>query len=289
VGSAKRERQKAGRQVRLEQARAAQARKKRTRRVIYGVILVAVVIGALFLLSDDGDGGGDDDVASGASSTTVAGSSTTASTASTEPEAFTYGTGACPAADGSSPRTIDFEDAPQQCIDPARTYTATFDTTQGPITVELDTATTPGATNNFVALARYHYYDDTLVFRTDTSIGIVQGGSPHTQDNGDPGPGYTIPDEGFGDEAAISSSGGPYSYVAGDLVYARPGGSPDSSSAQYFFCVTDACSNLDGQGIYIKFGRVVEGMEALEAMLALDTGGAPSEEITLNSVTIEEA
>jgi cyclophilin family peptidyl-prolyl cis-trans isomerase len=164
-----------------------------------------------------------------------------------------------------------------------------FDTSAGVVQVELDPATVPGAVNNFVTLARYHYYDGTAVFRTDTSIGIVQGGSPHTQDNGDPGPGYTIPDEGFGDEAAISSSGGPYRYEAGDLVYARPGSSPDSSSGQYFFCVTDACANLDGQGIYIEFGQVVEGLDVLEAMLALDAGGAPSEEITVNSVTIEEA
>ena len=36
------------------------------------------------------------------------------------------------------------------------------------------------------------------MFRTDTSIDIIQGGSPHTQDTSDPGPGYTIKDEGTG-------------------------------------------------------------------------------------------
>ena len=36
--------------------------------------------------------------------------------------------------------------------------------------------------NNFIVLARYHYYDGTSMFRTDTSIDIIQGGSPHTQD-----------------------------------------------------------------------------------------------------------
>lgn len=284
MGTAKRERQKVGRQIRLEQARAAQARRKRFRRVLYAVVLVAVIFGLLFVLSDD-DGG--DDVATGATPTTATEGDTSSTTVFEEE--FVYGSGECAAADGASERTIDFEDAPQQCIDPARSYTAVFDTSHGTIRVELDTETTPGATNNFVNLARYRYYDDTSVFRTDPSIGIVQGGSPHTQDNSDPGPGYTIPDEGFPDDAALTSSGGPFTYEAGDLVYARPGGSPDSSSAQYFFCVTDACANLNSQGIYIEFGRVTEGLDVLEAMLALDAGGAPSEEITVNSVTIEES
>lgn len=284
MGTAKRERQKAGRQARLDQARVVQARRQRFKLVRNLGIVGVVVIALLYVLAQDDD----DDVSTAGSTSSTAVSETTSTTAG-EPELFTYGTGACPAGDGTSPRTIDFADAPAQCIDPARTYTAVFETSQGTITVELDTATTPGATNNFVTLSRYHYYDGTDVFRTDTSIGIVQGGSPHTQDNSDPGPGYTIPDEGFGDEAALSSSGGPYSYVPGDLVYARPGGSPDSSSAQYFFCVTEACSNLDSQGIYVKFGRVVEGLDVLEAMLALDAGGAPSETITVTSVTIEEA
>lgn len=285
MGSSKRERQKAGRQVRLEQARAAQARKKRNRRILYAGLLVVAIIAALFAFAPDDEG----DVSTTASSTTVdplAGSSTTATT---EPEEFAFGTGECPAPDGSSERTIDFADAPQLCIDPARSYTAVFDTSLGEIRVALDTTSTPGATNNFVTLARYHYYDGTEVFRTDPSIGIVQGGSPHTQTNGDPGPGYTIPDEGFGDEAALSSFGGPYTYEPGDLVYARPGGTPDSSSAQYFFCVTEACANLDSQGIYVEFGQVVSGLDVLEAMLALDAGGAPSETITVNSVRIEEA
>lgn len=291
MGTAKRERQKAGRQARVEQAKVQQTRRQRFKLVRNLVILAAVVIALLFILSRPDDDEGDEDVAADASTSTTVedDTETTPTTDAAEPEEFTYGTGECPAPDGSSPRTIDFDDAPQLCIDPAKTYTAVFETSHGRIEVALDDETTPGAVNNFVALARYHYYDGTDVFRTDPSIGIVQGGSPHTQTNGDPGPGYTIPDEGFGDEAAISGSGGPFTYEAGDLVYARPGGQPDSSSAQYFFCVTDACSNLDSQGIYVEFGHVTEGLDVLEAMLALDAGGAPSETITVESVTIEEA
>jgi peptidyl-prolyl cis-trans isomerase B (cyclophilin B) len=286
VGSAKRERQKAGRQARLQQAQAVQARRQRWKLLRNLGIVAVVVIALLFLLSR----GGDDDVTATATTPTT-GIDTAASETSetTAPEAFTYGTGPCPAADGSSPQTIDFTDAPQQCIDPAKTYTAVFDTTAGTVRVDIDTTTAPGAANNFVVLSRYHYFDGTALFRTDTSIGIIQGGSPHTQDNGDPGPGYTIPDEGFGDDVVLQGAGGPYSYEAGDLVYARPGSTPDSSSAQFFFCVDANCANLDSQGIYIEFGHVTEGLDILEGILATDTGGAPDPVPTVNTVTIEES
>ena len=278
--SEKRQRQDEGRYGRRV-AEASAAKKDQRRKQIRNVgILLALIVVAGLVLSLRG-AGDDDDVEAGSTTTTAEAG---------EPEAFAYGSGECPAADGSSARTIDFEDAPQLCIDPTKTYTAVIETTQGRVTVALDTQATPGATNNFVALARYHYFDATELFRTNSEIGIIQGGSPHTQDNTDPGPGYTIPDEGFTDEVATASSGGPYRYAAGDLVYARPGQSPDSSSAQFFFCATDACSGLDSQGIYIEFGRVTEGLDVLQAILAASPQGEgrPSSTITISSVTITE-
>jgi cyclophilin family peptidyl-prolyl cis-trans isomerase len=279
--SEKRQRQDEGRlERRVAQVSAAKKDQRRRQGRNLGILLV-LLVGVGFLVSLRG--AGDDDEAT--TTTTAAESSTTV-----EPATFTYGTGDCPAADGSSARTIDFEDAPQLCIDPAKTYTAVVETTKGTVTVALDTQTTPGATNNFVSLARYHYYDDTQLFRTNSEIGIIQGGSPHTQDNTDPGPGYTIPDEGFPDAVATAGSGGPFSYVAGDLVYARPGGQPDSSSAQFFFCATDACSGLDGQGIYIEFGHVTEGLDVLQAILGAspEGEGRPNEAIAVTKVTITE-
>ena len=263
--------------------------------------VVAVVLGlgvVIFLVTrPDGDENvtaGDIGITSSSASTSQQpDSSPTSETPSSavDPPAidFAFGAGTCPASDGSSPRTIEFADAPQQCIDPAKTYIAVFDTTAGIVRVEIDTTTAPGAANNFVVLSRYGYFDGTDLFRTDTSIGIIQGGSPHTQGNDDPGPGYTIPDEGFGDDVVLQGGQGPYRYEAGDLVYARPGGQPDSSSAQFFFCVDANCANLDSQGIYIEFGRVTEGLDVLESILATDTGGAPDPVPVVNTVTIEEA
>jgi cyclophilin family peptidyl-prolyl cis-trans isomerase len=222
---------------------------------------------------------------------TPPGETTTTTTAATPvsvppapgPGASIAGPTPCPAADGSSPRTTSFAEPPPTCIDPAKTYTATFDTTAGTITVELDAARMPSTTNNFVVLARYHYYDGTAIFRTDPSIDILQGGSPTTNSASDPGPGYTIPDEG-----------GPFTYTEGQLVMARTQ-EPNSSGAQFFMTAGPKVSTLDAQGTYLVFGRITTGLDVVQKILASHVadptsglGGAPNPPVIVNTVTITE-
>ncbi len=150
------------------------------------------------------------------------------------------------------------------------------------VVVNLDSTNTPGTVNNFVQLAGYSYYNGSQLFRTDTSIGIIQGGAPHTNSAADPGPGFTIPDEG-----------GPYTYKPGQLVMARTD-QPNSAGAQFFFTVDDKASSLDAQGTYVVFGTVTKGLDVLQAILATNVdsgslGGAPSPAVTVKSVTIGEA
>lgn len=187
----------------------------------------------------------------------------------------------CPPTDGSAERRIDFSGVPPMCIDPAKNYTATFDTSEGRVVVDLDTENTPNSVNNFVVLSRYKYYDGTEIFRTDDTIDILQGGSPHTQDNSDPGPGYTITDEGSG-----------FTYSEGDLVLARTQ-APNSGGGQYFFGSGPDVANLNSQGTYVKLGNTIEGVEVLRAIQALgdpgDPQGKPTKTVTVNSVTITEA
>ena len=277
VGTEKRERQKQARQARIEAAQAEQRKRAQRRRYLTFGILGVVVLGAMFAYSTFA---GDD-------SEDSASDSTTTTTAVDQPAdaPFVYGDGECAPDTPPAEPVLDYAGAFQDCLDPDATYTAVFDTNQGEIRVDLNTADTPGTVNNFVNLARNGYYDGTEIFRTDTSIGIIQGGSPHTNDASDPGPGYTIPDEGDG-----------YTYEPGQLVMARSAG-PDSGSAQFFFVGTDAASALDGQGTYVVFGTTDEaGIEVINAVLALNEddpesglGGAPSETVTINSVTIEES
>ena len=202
-------------------------------------------------------------------------------------EAPEHGIGECPPVEGVEVPVIDFTDAPKLCIDPSRTYTATFTTDLGEFTVELDTKRTPITTNNFVTLARFGYFDGTDLFRTEASTGIIQGGSPHTQSNSDPGPGYTIPDEAL-----------PFSaddYGPGALAMARTS-APNSGSAQFFLLANEGGRYLGdpaqlgpSAGSYVVFGQTVSGLDVLVAIAELDDGtGVPSSPVAIQSVSITQ-
>ena len=270
----KRARQKANRASRVAAAQAAEAKARSRRRMTRwgsGVVaIVIVIVGINWLLNR-----GDDDPFDGFDPVEISEPS--------NPD--------CPAPDKSSPRTLDFDGPQPMCINPAHNYQAVFDTSEGEIVIDLDTENTPNTVNNFVTLARWGYYDGTTLFRTDPSIDIIQGGSPHTNTNSDPGPGYTIPDEPtFNNDGGFLT--GPYRYVPGQLVMARSGG-PDASGAQFFFTTGNNTSVLDSQGTYIVFGQTDEaGLGVMQDIIGLHQpddsglGGRPSRTVTVNSVTI---
>ena len=279
MGSPKRERQKAGRQARLEEARRFERRAALRKRAITIIGIMVAVLVVAFLLSLRG---GDDDNDS-TTTTSIAGE--TAVPPPPGAGATVSGETPCPPTDGSAERTTTFENPPPDCLEEGVDYGAVFDTTAGEIRVDLDEAAMPGTVNNFVTLARYGYYDGTAIFRTDSSIEIIQGGSPTTNSASDPGPGYTIPDEADG-----------FTYEPGQLVMARADG-PDSSGAQFFFVAGPAASGLDANGAYLVFGNTDDaGLGVVQDILALNVddpssglGGAPGEAIIINSVTIEES
>lgn len=195
-----------------------------------------------------------------------------------------------PPAEGVDEPKIDFDTGFAQCIDTAKTYTATVQTTEGTVIVELDTERTPITTNNFVALARYGYYDGTEFFRTEAESGIIQGGSPHTQSNADPGPGpdFSVPDEGL----PFSSD----DYGPGTLAMARTA-APNSASGQFFLLANEGSRYLGDEaslgtdaGSYAVFGKVTEGLDVLEKIAALDDGSStPSKPVSIETVTITES
>jgi cyclophilin family peptidyl-prolyl cis-trans isomerase len=278
MATEKRQRQKEGHRLQKEELRKWEQR-RRTRRRLFTWGGVIVVAGALaFGYSALA---GDDDEGTPATDTTAV--TTTAVTTTTTPGPTTTALAAptpCPPAGGAEEPVRAFSEAPPMCIDPATAYTAVFDTSEGEIRVDLDTENTPETVNNFVVLARYGYYDDTPVFRTDPSIGIIQAGGTDATSS----PGYTIPDEGDG-----------YTYEPGQLVMARTA-EPDSASAQFFLVADAAAEGLNAQGTYVVFGNADDaGLGVVQDILALHEadptsglGGAPSRPVTINSVTIEE-
>ncbi|MDE0701012.1 MAG: peptidylprolyl isomerase [Acidimicrobiaceae bacterium] len=298
MSTEKRARQKFNRASRIAAAQAAEAKARTRRRMIRlgagAAVIVVVFVGIAWLVNGGDDTGDSFDPVSTATSTEPVepepeSDSTTSTTQSVEISEPSDPN--CPAPDKSSPRTLDFSGPQPMCINPAHSYTAVFDTSEGEIVIDLDTENTPNTTNNFVTLARWGYYDGTTLFRTDPSIDIIQGGSPHTNSAGDPGPGYTIPDEPtFSNEGGVLT--GPYRYVPGQLVMARSAG-PDSSGAQFFFTTGNNTSLLDSQGTYIVFGQTDQaGLGVMQDIIGLHQpddsglGGSPSRTVTVNSVTI---
>ena len=220
MGTEKRERQKQNRQQRLTELAQQQKRAKAKKRALQFGIGIPVLVLALFLVVNVFSGDDDESATDTVTSETTAPAATPSTlNVTTIPGVPVTGDTPCPKIDGSQERSTLFEKAPTMCIDPAKSYTATFDTSEGKIVVALDTEKTPETVNNFVVLSRYKYYDGTLIFRTDPSLDIIQGGGFTNSDT----PGYTIEDEADG-----------FTYTEGDLAMARTG-EPNSAGGQWFF------------------------------------------------------
>ena len=152
---------------------------------------------------------------------------------------------------------------PPMSIDSNKQYTATFDTSKGTIVCELFTKDAPKTVNNFVFLARDHFYDNTRFHRVIKDF-MVQGGDPEGTGRG--GPGYRFEDE-------VKSN--PHKHKVGSLSMANAG--PNTNGSQFFIThvVTDW---LDGK--HTVFGQVKSGQNVVNAIQQGDT---------LKSVTIQES
>ncbi len=180
----------------------------------------------------------------------------------------------CPAADGSSPRVTSFSGPPPMCIDPAKSYSAEMVTSLGTVTIDLDAAKAPKTVNNFVFLARYHYYDG-LVFHRIINGFMCQGGDPTGTGRG--GPGYRFEDE----------LPKPREYQIGSVAMANAG--PNTNGSQFFIVSGPSGVGLPPQ--YSLFGQVVKGLDVLDQMEKVPTGGGdrPKTDVVINSVTINVA
>ena len=137
---------------------------------------------------------------------------------------------------------------------------ATFDTDRGPIKVDLKPEQAPLTVASFVNLARRGFYDG-LNFHRVIDDFMIQGGCP--QGTGTGGPGYKFEDEarnGLGHERGVLS-----------MANAGP-----ATNGSQFFITHVATPWLDGK--HTVFGKVVEGMDAVDAVRQGDK---------IKSVTIE--
>lgn len=159
-----------------------------------------------------------------------------------------------------------------------------FETSMGDMTIELFDETCPVTAANFADYVRSGFYDGTIFHRVIPGF-VVQGGGML------PGMVQKETGEPIRNEAAKAPKN-----LRGTLSMARTS-DPDSATSQFFINLVDNRS-LDYQGPgmmgagYCVFGKVVEGIEAIDKMAAAPTGrrpphaDVPKEDIVLKKASV---
>ncbi len=160
---------------------------------------------------------------------------------------------------------------PSLSIDPGKSYSATIETTAGPLQVELFASEVPNTVNNFVFLAKENFYDGVIFHRVIEGF-MIQGGDPTGTGRG--GPGYR-----FNDEPVTRP------YKRGTLAMANAG--PNTNGSQFFIMHKD----YPLPPSYTIFGQLTSGEETLDAIATAPTGAQdrPNNPVTIQSVVVQEA
>lgn len=123
--------------------------------------------------------------------------------------------------------------------------------------LELYPEIAPNTVRNFISLASKGFYDGIIFHRVIPGF-MIQGGDP--QGVGMGGPGYSIKGEFRANGFANNLK-----HEKGVISMARSM-HPDSAGSQFFIMVANS-PHLDGQ--YAAFGKVTEGIEAAEKIVAV--------------------
>jgi peptidylprolyl isomerase len=141
-----------------------------------------------------------------------------------------------------------------------------LETTMGNITIELrpDMPITAG---NFAKLVKQGYYDNTIFHRVIDGF-MIQGGDPTGTGRGNPG--YTIPDEFTANNRDLR----------GTIAMANAG--PNTGGSQFFINLMDN-NYLDKA--HPVFGKVVEGMDVVEAIGKVKTNSQDRPQTPVKIIT----
>jgi peptidyl-prolyl cis-trans isomerase A (cyclophilin A) len=157
-----------------------------------------------------------------------------------------------------------------------------FDTTAGPITLELDRAKAPITVENFLAYVDSHFFDG-LVFHRVIPGFMIQGGGMTEQ--------MQEKTEGARPPIQNEARNG-LSNARGTICMARTS-DPNSATSQFFINLVDNARSLDPNprsAGYAVFGKVIAGMETVDAIATVPTGRrGPHDDVPLKPITIKSA
>ena len=148
----------------------------------------------------------------------------------------------------------DFIGPQPMCITAAHTYTATINTTQGNIVIQLHPEIAPTTVNNFIVLSIHGYYNGLNFWKSEDWV--VQGGDPRGDGRG--GPGYSLRDEPSTDQWGLGAVG----------MARAPGGAVNGSQ---FFIEKAPWPDPGPTAVYNRFGTVVSGMDKAQQLQAGET------------------
>jgi cyclophilin family peptidyl-prolyl cis-trans isomerase len=168
------------------------------------------------------------------------------------------------------------------CIATNSVFDATVITDVGTFVIKLTTATSPVAVNNFVFLARYHFYNGITFHRAMPNF-MIQGGDPTGTGQGGAGYHFT------GNTPPSSCVAKSDCYATGDVALANSG-APSSDGSQFFVIVPGGASQLSD--LYTVIGQVTSGMSVVEKIAAdgdsADNGQPPKVTHHMISVTVQQ-
>ncbi|MDP2673801.1 MAG: peptidylprolyl isomerase [Dehalococcoidia bacterium] len=154
-----------------------------------------------------------------------------------------------------APTPKTYSERPAVTIGADKKYSAVVETTKGKFTIELRPDIALQTVNSFIFLSREGFYNGVTFHRVLSGF-VAQTGDPTGTGSG--GPGYTLPAE-FSDVP----------FERGTVAMARVGSDINSAGSQWFVTYNDKYQNvLNGQ--YTVFGKVVEGMEVVDALTPRD-------------------
>lgn len=158
---------------------------------------------------------------------------------------------------------------------------AVVETTLGTFVIQLRPDKAPNHVGHFLALAREGAFAGRTFHRV-IRYGIIQGGDPISADPA------RAAEYGTGGLQKLRAEFNDLRHVAGAVSAVLVPGDRDSAGDQFFVCATDQPA-LDGQ--YTVFGEVVEGLEVVQAISAVEASadGVPAERVEIRSVTIRDA
>lgn len=145
------------------------------------------------------------------------------------------------------------------------------------IKAELYPDIAPNTVNNFISLVKKGYYDG-LIFHRVINGFMIQGGCPEGTGMG--GPGYSIKGE-----FSMNRFDNDLKHTEGVLSMARSQ-MPNSAGSQFFIMHKNS-PHLDGS--YAAFGKVIEGMDVVNAIAEVETdySDRPAVPQVMKTVTVE--